>query len=304
MQSIRAHAPPSLHRSGQAPSKKPDESKMPKGFSDAMANAALKVKAAGPDGGQPPGEPKKLSADDKRPADDHRSAKEIVDGDPTLKNLGNQSGVKDALKKQVGDFDKDADAAFRASEVLHEIKTAKNADGKERSGDVVNNGKVEGFTKDGDARHGTEAGLLQDFGKNGYSALKNSLDKTNDGHVRKDGTNMDNAEFAGHEILHGLSEAAGFMGKVLEKTLGKIPGVGKVLAAGGETLASAISGALNVADTAVQHGDVKQAGKKMGYDVAQTAVESIVGLADPTGVGASAVGKEFRKGIEQAGGAA
>jgi len=38
--------------------------------------------------------------------------------------------------------------------------------------------------------------------------------------------------------------------------------------------------------------------------VAQPAVESIVGLADPTGVGASAVGKEFRKGIEQAGGAA
>jgi len=96
-----------------------------------------------------------LSADDKWADGGTRSAKDIIDGDPTLKNLGNQSRVKDNLKKQVGNFDNDPDGAYRASQVLQHIKQSKTSDGKDRSGDV---------TKDGDARHGTEAGLLQDFG--------------------------------------------------------------------------------------------------------------------------------------------
>ena len=221
----------------------------------------------GPDapGGQPAGDPNappKLSADDKRPDGDTRSAKDIVDGDPTLKNLGNQSGVKDNLKKQVGDFDHDPDAAYRASQVLQHIKQSKTSDGKDRSGDVTKGGKIEGFTKDGDARHGTEAGLLQDFGKNGYSALQDNqkLDKTNDKHVKQDGTNMDNTTFAGHEIAHGLSQATGWTGKQLDK----LPGPLKAFLGPLHMTTAAISGGLNVADTALTGGDTKQAGKDTG----------------------------------------
>ncbi len=338
-------------------------------FSAAMDDAeacAADADLGNPPAGDPP-PPGKPSATDTRPAGDNRSAQEIINGDPTLKNLGNQSGVKDNLKKQVGDFDKDPDAAYRASQVLAHIKGSKTSDGEDRSSGVKDNGKIEGFTKDGDARHGTEAGLLQDFGKNGYSALKDDqvLDKTNDGHVKKDGTNMDNAAFAGHKIAEGLSDAAGWIGDKLDNlpgplkalfapvhmisktasgalnvadtaikggdvkqagkdmahdvlstgadiikaggelagdTLGKVPGIGKLISAGAEVTTTAISGGLNVADTAIQGGDVKEAGKKMGFDVAQSAVESAVGLVDPTGIAADAAGEAFRSGVDKKGG--
>lgn len=322
--------------------------------------------AAPPPADAPPADapPAMPSATDKRPPGDTRSAQEIIDGDPTLKNLGNQSGVKDNLKKQVGDFEHDPDAAFRASEVLKHIKSAKTSDGENRSDDVTDNGKIEGFTKDGDARHGTEAGLLQDFGKHGYSALKDNqtLDKTNDKHVKQDGTNMDNTTFAAHEIVHGLSEAVGWIGKELDKlpgplksllgplhmiskaasggldvadaaisggdvkqagkdmahgllstgagiiqgaadlvdsTVGKVPGLGKLANAAVQPLATAASGGLHVADTAVEGGDVKQAAEQMGADVAGSAVESAVGLADPTGVASGAAGNAVRNGIDK-----
>jgi len=79
--------------------------------------------AKGPDApGSEPAASGKPSANDKRPAGDNRSATDIINANPTLKNLGNQSGVKDNLKKQVGDFEKDPDAAYRASKVLDYVK--------------------------------------------------------------------------------------------------------------------------------------------------------------------------------------
>ena len=57
-----------------------------------------------------------------RPKDDNRSAQEIIDDSPLLKNLGNQSGVKDKLRERVGDFEHDADAAYRATQVLDHIE--------------------------------------------------------------------------------------------------------------------------------------------------------------------------------------
>ena len=243
------------------------------------------------------GGPVMPSANDKAPPG--ASAQSIVDGNPTLKNLGNQSGVKDNLKKQCGDWDdpakspqERADAAQRASNVVSWVKGAKDRDGDVRPADVTKNGKIEGFTKDGDARHGTEAGLLQDFGKYGYGHLKadQRLDQTNDGHVKKNGTNMDNAEYIGHKILDGLSKAFNFIGDLIKNTLGKIPGLGKVFSALGELGAKAIGGALHVADTAVIGGDVKKAGVEMGASLTETAV----GFADPTGLGAKAAGDAVR----------
>ncbi|MDH2326577.1 hypothetical protein QCN27_06825 [Cereibacter sp. SYSU M97828] len=110
-----------------------------------------------------------------RPEGDTRSAEEIINSDPLLKNLGNQSDVKEMLKEQVGDFETDADAAFRASQVLKHIETY-DATGNSTGG--TSDGKINGFTKSGEAEHGTEAGRLQDFGKFGFEALKGELDDT------------------------------------------------------------------------------------------------------------------------------
>ncbi len=110
-----------------------------------------------------------------RPEGDDRSAQDIIDGDPLLKNLGNQSGVKDMLKERVGDFEKDADAAYRASQVLQHVEQL-DSDGNKIVGGDRGNSSIDGFTSSDEARHGTEAGRLQDFGKDGFSALKGKMD--------------------------------------------------------------------------------------------------------------------------------
>lgn len=109
-----------------------------------------------------------------RPDGDQRSAQEIIDDCPLLKNLGNQSGVKDKLKERVGDFEKDPDAAYRAVQVLDHVELINEAGERIIKGSA-GNGRVDGFTKGGDAKHGTEAGRLQDFGKYGWENLKGEL---------------------------------------------------------------------------------------------------------------------------------
>ncbi|QND54745.1 type III effector HrpK (plasmid) [Phyllobacterium sp. 628] len=111
-----------------------------------------------------------------RPKGDDRSAADIINGDSLLRDLGNQSGVKDRLKERVGDFETDADAAFRAVQVLDHVERF-DEDGNRIAGKDVDNGRIDGFTKGGDARHGTEAGRLQDFGKYGFSNLKGELNE-------------------------------------------------------------------------------------------------------------------------------
>lgn len=124
------------------------------------------------------------------PDDDHRSAQEIIDDSPLLKNLGNQSGVKDKLKERVGDFEHDRDAAYRAVQVLDHIELFDEGGTRIINGDD-GNGRVDGFTKGGDAKHGTEAGRLQDFGKYGFDNLKGELK-----HVQSAGENEKNREAA------------------------------------------------------------------------------------------------------------
>lgn len=105
------------------------------------------------------------------PESDKRSAQDIIDDSPLLANLGNQSGVKDMLKDRVGDFEKDANAAYRASQILDRI-TMYDDKGNALSGGDVSNTSIDGFTKSGEAKHGTEAGRLQDFGKYGFDVIK------------------------------------------------------------------------------------------------------------------------------------
>lgn len=164
-----------------------------------------------------------------RPAGDKRSADQIINDNPVLKNLGNQKDIQqDKLKERCGDWtanNKDpksrADAAWKMAHVLNWIDNSKTAHGKDIK--EAGNGDITGITKSGDARHGTEAGLLKDFGDKGYPAIKDDqrLDTTKDSHVREDGTNKDNFQWA-----------VGQAGKVLKYI---VPGLGNVMVGMGES---------------------------------------------------------------------
>lgn len=121
--------------------------------------------------------------DTKRPKDDKRDANTIIQESPLLANLNDKH--KDWLKngwgddtpfEGIGDYEKDADAAYRAVEILEHIENfdedgARITDAKLKD-DEVNNGKLDGFFGDGEANPGTEAGRFQDFTKFGWERLK------------------------------------------------------------------------------------------------------------------------------------
>lgn len=149
-----------------------------------------------------------------RPPGDTRSAQEIIDANPVLQNLGDQKDIKRGeLKQRFGDWTEDnpdpasrADAAYNMARVLNSIKGLNNREGGSR-GDLANNGKIDGITKGGDARHGTEAGVLKDIAEQGLKALPSNgnLPQTKDSHVRLDGTNKDNFQWAMSEFGKALS---------------------------------------------------------------------------------------------------
>ncbi|RKH12451.1 hypothetical protein D7V97_08420 [Corallococcus sp. CA053C] len=182
------------------------------------------------------------SANDKRPAGDTRSAAQIVDDSPVLKNLGRQKDIKfEQLCKQTGvdpkldlkDPKQNADGVYRLTRVLEFIDSTKASTGGDRANKVQNgkgDGNIEGITKDGDARHGTEAGMLKDFAEKGYSFLgEHQLPTTKDTHVKADGSNKDNFQwFAGEagkalwflpgvsNVLTGVGNSEGGFKGVLE----------------------------------------------------------------------------------------
>ncbi|TQV84057.1 hypothetical protein FKG94_05165 [Exilibacterium tricleocarpae] len=149
-----------------------------------------------------------------RPKGDNRTAEQIIEDNPVLKNLGDQKDIKrEELKKQCGDWteanpDKEdrANAAYNMAKVLNYIDTCQNREGGDRknSGDA----NIEGITSCGDARRGTEAGMLKDFAEQGYGSLpeNHQLDQTKDSHVRLDGSNKDNFQWVMGEIGKVLSK--------------------------------------------------------------------------------------------------
>lgn len=161
------------------------------------------------------------TSETKRPDGDTRSAQDIINDNPILKNLGNQSGVRDKLNELVGgQMTTNPDQAYRAVALLTYIKSSLGRNGADR-GDIVSDGKIDGFTKDGDARHGTEAGVLQDVTRQGWGYLGQLIDhqlpNTKDSHVKEDGSNMDNLPWGwknfGEPILNILTEVAGSLPK-------------------------------------------------------------------------------------------
>lgn len=186
-----------------------------------------------------------------RPRGDNRTAEEIINDNPVLKNLGNQKDIKrDQLKERFGDWtdaNKDpesrADAAYNMACVLNSIKSLDARDGSKRT-EISANDKIEGITKDGDARHGTEAGVLKDIAEQGLKMLPENkqLPDTKDTHVRLDGTNKDNFQWGMGEfgkILSNIpilkSVAAPFFNNIGEaRNLGEVfTGGLKGLAEGG-----------------------------------------------------------------------
>ena len=140
-----------------------------------------------------------------------------------------------------------ADAAYNMACVLNSIKGLNARDGSERK-EISANDKIEGITKDGDARHGTEAGVLKDIAEQGLKMLPENkqLPETNDSHVRMDGTNKDNFQWGMGEfgkILSNIpilkSVAAPFFNNIGEaRNLGEVfTGGLKGLAEGGMSVA-------------------------------------------------------------------
>lgn len=174
-----------------------------------------------------------------RPPGDNRTAEQIINDNPILKKLGHQKDINRSLAyKLLGDWtsnnkdpDARADAAFNAARVLNYIDTSLSADGEHR-GKAHGNGDLEGVTRSGDARHGTPAGMWKDFTEQGYLALHehHRLDSTSDTHVRKDGTNKDNVQWAAGEagkrtrFIPGLSNILLGIGDSEPGVIGAIKG--------------------------------------------------------------------------------
>lgn len=137
----------------------------------------------------------------KRPPGDVRSAEQIINDNPILKDLDTQKGIRRDLVYKIGDqtfvikpqqekniyiemaYEKlgdwsaknpdpesRADAAYNAARVLNWIDSSLTATGQSR-GNAANNGVLEGFTSSGYALDGTPARLWQEFAEEGYGAL-------------------------------------------------------------------------------------------------------------------------------------
>lgn len=186
---------------------------------------------------------------------DDRTADEIIDDNPVLKNLGNQKDInQDKLKEQFGDWTSAntdpksrALAAKNMSYFLNNVKGLKASDGSDR-GDVQTNGKIEGLTKDGDARHGTEAAIVKDVAEQGLDKAfptDGNLTTTTDKMVNKNGTTKSG--------FQGICLAVG-------KALSFLPGLSNVLLGMGNAQST-------------NPGDVISSGFKGGTKTAQDSLE-------------------------------
>lgn len=266
-------------------------------------------KAGAPSG--VPGDPGTVPQRNDKPTDPSKTVDDYLNANNgVLRKLGNQEGMKDKLKERYGDWDdpkrSEADrkqSAYNAARHVGIIKNMKDVDGNSR-GDVHTNGKMEGCTKDGDIRSGTEMAVLKDSLKTdgkGQDANTNELlgkDKlpgTNNArdakYVRKNGTNRDTIEVVGREIgqffLKGISKAFEVLSSIVGNTLGRIPGIGKLLSAPAEALFGTISNyskaGADIVGKDLQGKDKQEALDTAGRESAGGAAGAFVGIVDPTG---------------------
>lgn len=256
-----------------------------------------------------------MGPDDKLlPPGDKRSAQEILDSPEgkILKNLGNQEGIRDRLKEAVGDFNTDPDAAARGIAYLRKIKNMPGPEGP-RSEGMRTSDSMDGVTKDGDVRAGTEMAMLKDSLKGGphisddsvrgkpvdrdaaykYMNEQKALAPTNDKHVKNGENIVSDAKVIGSDILEGLGKVFGGMLKIFGKLLSFIPGVGKIFGKIGETAGALLEGGLNSASRAAI-GDTKGADIAGKQGVAK-ATGSLVDIAPGMGPVADIVEKKVNE---------
>lgn len=261
---------------------------------DAAGGVQQRAATGGAPAGAPsgvPGAPDTVPKRDDKPTDPGKTADDYLDANNgVLRKLGNQEGMKDKLKDRYGDWDDAgrspqdrAQSAYNASRHLGIIKHKQNREGGDR-GDVVGNGKMEGCTKDGDIRDGTEMADLKNSlkdapppekagdpraweqqDKNTNAVLGNpNLKDTKDPHVRLDGTNRNNDAVNLERAGKILSFINPLLGNVL-KGAGEADREREVGA--GEILKGAAGGYLNFwkntamgAVDAIKHGRINPVG--------------------------------------------
>ena len=284
-----------------------------------------------------------------------------------LKNLANQTlkgdgakgitgGIEDNLAKKAGgtgagDIGTNKDVTYRALKDLEAFKNEKGANGQDVPDSVRHNGNVSGLQPSHEVARGSTLGEMQDWFKGAIQGPERQLPKGDK--VDDNGVETSGAQQVGQKILKGLSDIAGFFKKVVDDTIGKIPGIGKILsapmdliaggasdglkaasdaadghmidarqdgknmahgllktlsdassqasgllketvgripgigkllAAAGEVGANLEQGALKVADTALEGGNVGDAAKNMGKNLAGAVVGAGIGIVDPTGL--------------------
>lgn len=260
------------------------------------------------------------------PQEKHLSVAELknLDGENGKKyklmaNLGNQEGIRDKLKQVVGDIDNDPKAFARGEAYLQKIKHMPNPDGSARPESIINNGKMEGATKDGDIRSGTELAKLKDSFKGGphvpdekaptidkakaYGWLneQKALAPTNDPHVKNGGNFISPAQVFFKKVADGIGDVFDFAGRFVKMTVGKIPGLGKLIELGVDMSMSVKAGLSRFVGDAIVGNDLgKSAKENLVKDQLQNLTEGIVGFVDPTGLGAKEVGKLARQGLDDA----
>ena len=201
------------------------------------------------------------------------------DGAKTL-----QGGIKDNLAGKMGDTadqlgrkapdgsstQADRDATYRALQNVSAFKNTPGADGKPVPDDIRHNGNVSGLQPSKEVARGSTLGEMQDWFKGAIDGPQKQLpkgDKVNDQGVETSG-----AQQVGKKILDGLSKVAGFFRDAINATIGKIPGIGKILSAPMNLVAGGISDGLKAAgDAAGGHmADAEQDGKDMGHNMLAT----------------------------------
>lgn len=213
-----------------------------------------------------PGAPDTPPGRNDKPAGNHSVDDYLNANNGLLRKLGNQEGVKDKLKERYGDWEdpnrteaQRKQSAYNAARHVGMCKNKKAHDGTDR-GDVPKNGKMEGATKSGDIRAGTEMAALKDSlkgtgaeqDKNTQDILSNpNLAYTKDKHVRKNGTNKDNFQVFASEagkalffipglsnVLKGIGDSEGGLGGAIK---GGFEGVFKTWKNNAEGVANAIT---------------------------------------------------------------
>ena len=202
------------------------------------------------------------------------------DGAKTLEggikdNLAKKSGGTDA--SQIGRKDADGkssqadlDVTYRALQNVSAFKNTPGASGKPIPDDIRHNGDVSGLQPSKEVARGSTLGEMQDWFKGAIDGPQKQLpkgDKVNDQGVETSG-----AQQVGKKILDGLSKVAGSFRDAINATIGKIPGIGKILSASMNLVAGGISDGLKAAgDAAGGHmADAKEDGKEMGHNMLAT----------------------------------